>query len=496
ERVAQHRRNACCWQVLGDRPRSFSFAAVVDEAARYAAALRELGATRGARVVLQVEKSPEALLVYLACLRLGAVFVPLNPAYTLRELDDFVADAEPQVIIAAPARAAELQARDVPRGCALATLDTSGGGSLPQLARDVTPEASVTPVGADAPAAIVYTSGTTGRPKGAVLTHRNLSVNARALVQLWRFRTDDVLLHILPVYHVHGLFVATHCALLAGCRTLLMPSFAVDAVIAALPAATVLMGVPTHYVRLLGHPRFDRDLCANIRVFISGSAPLLPATFAAVERRTGRRILERYGMSEAGIIASNPYDGARVPGTVGYALPQVELRICDAAGVELPCGAVGVLEIRGPNVSPGYWRRERNADEFRTDGWFVTGDLATIAEDGRLTLVGRARELIITGGLNVYPKEIEYLLDGLPGVRESAVIGVPHPDFGEAVIAVVASDDPQALQEAALADALRGRLAAFKVPKRFFCVAELQRNAMGKVQKPILREQYRNCFGG
>ena len=360
----------------------------------------------------------------------------------------------------------------------------------------VLPESQmVADVDGDDLAAILYTSGTTGRSKGAMLSHANLASNAQVLYETWQWQTDDVLLHALPIFHVHGLFVALHCALLGGSRVIFLPRFDVDQMIARLPEVTVMMGVPTFYTRLLERTDFDRELCAGMRLFISGSAPLLAETHRAFEARTGHRILERYGMTEAGMITSNPYVGDRIAGTVGFPLAGVQARVADGEGRELPRGEAGVLEISGPNVFRGYWKMpEKTAEEFRPDGWFITGDIAVMAEDGRVTIVGRAKDLIISGGFNVYPKEIELKLDELPGVKESAVIGVPHPDFGEGVTAVVVADGSHAVSERSIIAALKDGLARFKQPKRVFIVEELPRNTMGKVQKNVLRENYRDIF--
>jgi malonyl-CoA/methylmalonyl-CoA synthetase len=328
-----------------------------------------------------------------------------------------------------------------------------------------------------------------------MLTHHNLAANAQVLHDYWHWQRDDVLLHALPIFHVHGLFVALHCALLGGSRVIFLPRFDADAMIRRLPESTVMMGVPTFYTRLLERPEFTRETCAKMRLFISGSAPLLPETHRAFEARTGHRILERYGMTEAGMITSNPYDGERIAGTVGFPLPGVRARVSDDQGRELPRGQAGVLEIEGPNVFRGYWQMpEKTAEEFRADGWFITGDIAKMDEAGRVTIVGRAKDLIISGGFNVYPKEVEAQIDELPGIKESAVIGVPHPDFGEGVTAVVVPDGSIEVTEESVIGALKDRLARFKQPKRVFVVDELPRNTMGKVQKNMLREAYRDVF--
>jgi malonyl-CoA/methylmalonyl-CoA synthetase len=493
--VAAHRGGARCWIEPDGAVQGFTDVDTL--AARNAAALRGCGVRPNDRVLVQAEKSRNLLALYLGCLRAGAVFVPLNTAYTDAELDYFIADAEPTLIICAPGRAEGVAARTAATARVF-TLDASGVGSWADQVARTEPAlpwlSEIEPRTAEDLAAIVYTSGTTGRSKGAMISHGNLAANAAALISVWQLREDDVLLHALPTYHVHGLFVALHSALLAGAAVILLPRFEVGAVLEHLPAATVFMGVPTYYTRLLADERFTRDRAASVRLFICGSAPLLPATFAQFEARIGQRILERYGMSEAGIIASNPLTGERVPGTVGYALPGFELRVVDGEGREVAPDAAGMLEIRGASVFGGYWRRpELQSSEFR-DGWFVTGDLVTRASDGRVAIVGRARDLVISGGFNVYPKEIELEIDALPGVSESAVIGVPHPDFGEAVVAVVAIQPGAALDEAAVLQALRARLARFKLPKRVLFVDDLPRNAMAKVQKAVLRDRYARLF--
>jgi malonyl-CoA/methylmalonyl-CoA synthetase len=438
--------------------------------AGWAAALARRGARPGDRILVQAEKSVEGALLYLASLRAGLVYVPLNPAYTPAEVACFVADAEPAIVVD-DAKLAEISAQAAP------------DVGFETVAR-----------GPDDLAAILYTSGTTGRSKGALLSHANLASNALVLKDYWRWQPGDVLIHALPIYHVHGLFVALHGALLNGSTMLWHETFDAGAVIDDMANATMLMGVPTFYVRLAAHPRLTREAAAAMRLFVSGSAPLREATFADFEAKAGHRILERYGMTEAGMICSNPYDGDRVPGTVGFPLPGIEARVADDAGRELPRGEAGVLEIRGPNLFKGYWRQpERTAEEMRGDGFFITGDVATMDEAGRVAIVGRVRDLIIAGGLNIYPREVELALDAVPGVGESAVIGVPHPDLGEAVVAVVVRTDP-ALDEPALLAALAGRLARFKQPRRILFAAALPRNAMGKVQKAALREAHMDLF--
>jgi len=478
--------------VRDDKP-DLTYAALDAETGRLAARLRATGAKPGDRIVVQTEKSVAGVLLYLAALRAGLIYVPLNTAYTASEVAAFVADVEPSIIVrdpGPPASSRQTDARLEAGGPVVLTLDANGEGTL----FDAMPSTPlpIEPRAADDIAAICFTSGTTGRSKGAMLSHGNLLSNARTLIELWRFTERDVLLHVLPIYHVHGLFVALHCALLSGATVLWRDTFDPKATLADLDNATVMMGVPTHYTRLLAAMGSQQRAWPHMRLFISGSAPLLAETHRQFEAATGQRILERYGMTETGMIASNPYDGARIEGTVGFALPGVEVRVADERGAEVPRGETGVLEVRGPNVFQGYWRMpEKTAEEFRADGFFITGDMAVQAADGRVTLVGRARDLIISGGLNIYPKEIELLIDAIDGVEESAVIGVPHPDFGETVVAVVTGKD---IDEAGVLAALDGRLARFKQPRRVIAVAALPRNAMGKVQKAALRALYAGLF--
>ncbi len=460
-------------------------------AARYASALGGMGVRPGDRVAVQVEKSAENLSLYLGCLQAGAVYVPLNTGYTREEVAYFLADAEPAVFVATaidPVLAARFPV------VACQSLDAQGGGSMSDAANVASPKVGAEPRSGSDLAAIVYTSGTTGRSKGAMLSHDNLAMNADALIKAWGWRSDDVLLHALPVFHVHGLFIAMHCALGTGTPMIFLPRFVARQTLARLADATVLMGVPTFYTRLLDEADLTAAAVRHIRVFISGSAPLTPQTFAEFESRTGHRILERYGMSETIINTTNPLVGERVPGTVGFALPGVDVRIADANGVELPRGEVGMIEVRGGNVFSGYWRMpEKTREEIRADGFFITGDLGTMGADARVSIVGRGKDLVISGGYNVYPKEIEEVLDGLAGIAESAVIGVPHPDFGEAVVAVVVpTGEPVELDS--LRAALSEKLAKFKQPKALVNVKGLPRNTMGKVQKNLLRELYRDWF--
>jgi malonyl-CoA/methylmalonyl-CoA synthetase len=475
-----------------------SYAALAENVARTANALAALGVKPGDRVMAQVEKSLPNVYLYLATLKAGAVYNPLNAAYTAAELDYFMSDAEPQLLVVPGDRLATVEpiatARKVPR---LATLDNDGTGSLVELAKTQSPHHVTVAREPDDLAALLYTSGTTGRSKGAMITHRNLGSNAEVLHRYWGFRESDVLLHALPIFHVHGLFVALNTAFLNTSRILWLPRFDLEQVMRFLPRATVMMGVPTFYTRLLGHPAFGPDHCRGLRLLISGSAPLLAETHNEFTARTGHKILERYGMTEAGMITSNPWQGGeRIAGTVGYALPDISVRIADPEGRALGTGEVGVLEVKGPNVFAGYWRNpEKTREDFRSDGYFISGDLATMGKDGRITIVGRAKDLIISGGFNVYPKEIEQELNELPGVSESAVVGVPHPDFGEGVVAIVTpAAGAKPPTEAEIIGSLAMRLAKFKLPKRVFVVADLPRNAMGKVQKNELRNKFGAIF--
>jgi malonyl-CoA/methylmalonyl-CoA synthetase len=455
---------------------------------RMARVLVDAGCTVGDRVAVQVDKCWEALALYLACLRAGLVYLPLNTGYKKAELAYFFGDAEPRLIVCRPESAAFTAALR-PEATVLTLSENSG--SLLERARDV--EATFATV-ASAPndlAAIIYTSGTTGRAKGAMLTHRNLATNALTLVEHWGFTRGDVLLHALPIYHVHGLFVACHCTLLAGSRMLWLARFDAKEIVELLPHATVMMGVPTFYTRLLSEEAFGPPACKAMRLFISGSAPLLAATFDAFRTHSGHAVLERYGMTETGMIASNPLGGERRSGSVGPALPGVSVRITDEGGKPRAAGFVGGIEVKGPNVFPGYWRMpERTAEEFTPDGYFKTGDMGELAQDGYLKIVGRAKDLIISGGLNVYPKEIEDRIDALSGVVETAVIGVPDPDLGEAVTAIVVAAAGHDLSEESIIGTLKAEIAGFKVPKRVHFVTDLPRNAMGKVQKNVLRSRY------
>jgi malonyl-CoA/methylmalonyl-CoA synthetase len=468
------------------------------KSAQYAHVLRDSGVRPGDRVAVQVEKSPEAILLYLACLRAGAVYLPLNTAYTLAELEYFLGDAEPLLMVCDPA--AEPAVAALAERLGVSTTLTLGiddkTGSLAERAVDRPATFDDIDMSADDLAAILYTSGTTGRSKGAMLTHGNLASNALTLKDAWRFTARDVLLHALPIFHIHGLFVATNVMLMAGGAMIFLPRLDPDLIFRFLPESTAMMGVPTFYTRLLKDPRLGRETTAHMRLFVSGSAPLLDETHAEWLSRTGHAILERYGMTETNMNASNPYEGDRVPGSVGPPLPGVEIRIAEPdTGAPLPIGEIGMIEVRGPNVFAGYWRMpEKTAAEFRPDGFFITGDLGRIDPNFYLSILGRGKDLVISGGYNVYPKEVEDEIDAIAGVEESAVIGLPHPDFGEGVTAIVTLRAGAALTEADILAALPHRLARYKQPKRVIFVEALPRNTMGKVQKNVLRAAYRGIY--
>jgi len=475
--------------------RTYTYRDLADISGQIASALAKRGVVAGDRVVAKIDKSPEAFMLCVACWRLGAVFVPLNPAYTIPELEYFLTDAEPRVVVLRPQDKETLAPIAQKKGVAcIETLGDMGDGSLMELSHSRSSTDFPRFIGSpDEPTALLYTSGTTGRSKGAMITRRNLASNAAALVQVWRFTQADVLLHALPIFHIHGLFIACNPVLAAGASMLFLPKFNADEIMRVMPRATVMMGVPTFYTRLLQDPKLTRNATAHLRLFISGSAPLLSETHRQFEIKTGHRILERYAMTETLVNTSNPYEGTRLAGSVGLTVPGIEIRAADpetGRPLSRP-NAVGVLEVRGPNVFKGYWRNpEKTAAEFRPDGFFITGDLGKIDENKYVHLVGRAKDLIITGGFNVYPKEVETEIDALPGVVESAVIGVPHPDFGEGVTAVVAKAKGATIDERQVLKALAERLASYKHPKRVLFVDELPRNVMGKVQKNVLRETY------
>jgi malonyl-CoA/methylmalonyl-CoA synthetase len=474
---------------------SLTYADMMALSARFASALVQLGVEPGDRVVAQVEKSVEALMLYLGALRAGAIFVPLNPAYTIAELEYFLGDAAPKIIVCDPSQLEKVTPVAANAGLrSVETLGADGHGSFVDRVAACAPTFADAARGPDDLAVLLYTSGTTGRSKGAMLTHANLASNAEVLAAHWQFSSADVLLHALPIYHTHGLFVAVNTMLFSAGKIIFMPKFDADECLAQLPHATAMMGVPTFYTRLLHHENLTRETTAHMRLFISGSAPLLEETHRAWRERTGHIILERYGMTEINMATSNPYDGERRAGTVGFPLPGVALRLADPeTGAPTRPGEIGVIEVKGPNVFKGYWRNpEKTAAEFRSDGFFITGDLGRIDTDGYVHIIGRARDLIISGGLNVYPKEVETEIDALAGVIESAVIGLPHEDFGEAVAAIIVS--VPSVTEQSVQDALAKRLAKFKLPKHVIFVEDLPRNAMGKVQKNLLREIYKDLF--
>ena len=478
--------------LIGADGSTLSYGEMLDRTGQIANMLVLCGVEPGDRVAVQVEKSVENLLLYLAVLRAGAVYLPLNTAYTLTELDYFIGDAEPKLVVCDPAKREGLAEVAGKRGVAsVETLDAKGKGSLIDASGKAPKDFADVPREDDDLAAILYTSGTTGRSKGAMLTHDNLSSNALTLKDTWRFTDKDVLLHALPIYHTHGLFVASNTLMLAGGAMIFLSKFDADEVMRHLANATSMMGVPTFYVRLCKHSALTKASTAHMRLFVSGSAPLLAETHDEFRTKTGHAILERYGMTETSMNTSNPYDGDRIAGTVGFPLPGVELRIADPeSGAVLKQGEIGVIEVRGPNVFPGYWRMpDKTRAEFRSDGFFITGDVGKVDERGYVHIVGRAKDLIITGGFNVYPKEVESEIDALPGVVESAVIGCPHPDFGEGVTAVVVMQKGASANEKAIIADLESKLAKFKLPKRVIFVDDLPRNTMGKVQKKVLREQ-------
>ncbi|MGB5837374.1 MAG: malonyl-CoA synthase [Albidovulum sp.] len=464
--------------------------------ARYAHAMTGAGLVPGDRLAAQIDKSPEALAVYAACAQTGVIFLPLNTGYTASELDYFIGNSGAKLVLVTDKVAAALAPVAAAYGATLHSLNHDGTGSFPDLAEGQ-PEAFETVSRApDDLAAFLYTSGTTGRSKGAMLTQANLVSNAETLVDYWRFTDADVLLHALPIFHTHGLFVASNVTLMAGGSMIFLPKLDMDQMIGFMPQATTMMGVPTFYTRLLDDDRFTAALTAHMRLFVSGSAPLLAETHVRFEDRTGHRILERYGMTETNMNTSNPYDGERRAGTVGFPLPGVDLKVTDpATGETVAQGEIGQIEVRGPNVFQGYWQMpEKTAEELRADGFFITGDLGLIDKDGYVTIVGRNKDLIISGGYNIYPKEIELILDDQPGVLESAVIGVPHPDFGESVVGLLVAEPGATVSTESIMAALGDQLARFKQPKQLIVMTEFPRNAMGKLQKNILREQFAETF--
>ena len=450
----------------------------------------------GARIAVQVEKSVEAMLLYLATLRAGYVFLPLNTAYQSAEIEYFIGNAEPAVVVCSKKNFGWVSKIAFKAGTQnVFTLDDDRSGSLLERAAHCSDKHTVAVKQADDLAAILYTSGTTGRSKGAMLSHGNMLSNARVLKDYWGWKPGDVLIHALPIFHVHGLFVALHGALINGSKIIWCAKFDPKFVVKKMPEATVFMGVPTLYVRLLNESGLDKNAVKNMRLFVAGSAPLLIETFNEWQQKTGHTILERYGMSETAMLTSNPYQGERRGGTVGFALPGVHLRVQDDDGKALGVDEIGGIQVKGPNIFKGYWRMpEKTKEEFTADGFFKTGDVGKIDKRGYITIVGRSKDLIISGGYNVYPAEIEGYINDLPGVAESALVGVPHPDFGEVGVAVVIAKTGTTLQADAIIASLKSKLANFKIPKQCFVVSELPRNTMGKVQKNLLREQHKNLF--
>ena len=473
-----------------------SYGDLMGRAGQMANVLVDGGVKPGDRVAAQTEKSVPGLVLYLAAVRAGAVYLPLNTAYTLNELEYFITDAEPSLVVCDPAKADGIGAIAAKVGARVLTLGADGKGSLIDAAARASAAFTTVARADDDLAAILYTSGTTGRSKGAMLTHDNLASNSLSLVDYWRFTDQDVLIHALPIYHTHGLFVASNVTLFARASMIFLPKFDPDLIIKLMTRATVLMGVPTFYTRLLQSPALTKESTRHMRLFVSGSAPLLADTHREWFARTGHAVLERYGMTETNMNTSNPYEGERVPGAVGHALPGVTVRVTDPeTGKELARETIGMIEVKGPNVFKGYWRMpEKTKGEFRDDGFFITGDLGKIDGKGYVHILGRGKDLVISGGFNVYPKEIESEIDAMPGVIESAVIGVPHTDFGEGVTAILVCDKDAHVDETSVLKALDGRLAKFKMPKRVIVVEELPRNAMGKVQKNILRDTYSDIY--
>jgi len=491
----QHRESDTVFLRLADGD-TLTYREFLGIAAKFAGYLTDLGLSPGDRVAVQIAKSPQALAVYAACAQAGLVFLPLNTAYTAAEVSYFIENSGARIVLCDVSKKNEMSLIAANCGALLETLNADGSGTFAARSASFPTLFETVPRDIDDLAAFLYTSGTTGRSKGAMLSQGNLLSNAQTLKDEWRFTQDDVLLHALPIFHTHGLFVATNITLLAAGQMIFLPSFDVDTILANLPSATSMMGVPTFYTRLLSDARFTKDLTAHTRLFVSGSAPLLAETHVQFEDRTGHRILERYGMTETNMNTSNPYDGERRAGTVGHPLPGVELKITDSkTGATLPQGKIGQIEVRGPNVFQGYWQMpEKTAEELRADGFFITGDLGQIDADGYVSIVGRNKDLIISGGYNIYPKEVELLLDAQTGVLESAVIGVPHADFGESVVGILVPAADQVLDLDAIMESMRHALARYKQPQELIVVSGLPRNTMGKVQKNALRDQFAHLF--
>lgn len=490
----QHAGRDTTFMILSDTT-TLTHDAFLRLVARYAHQIVRCGLSSGDRLAVQIAKSPQALAVYGACVQTGVIFLPLNTAYTPAEVAYFLGNSGASLFLCDDAQAEALAPVSANSGARQETLNADGTGSFADMAAGNPDDFDTVERDLDDLAAFLYTSGTTGRSKGAMLTQGNLLSNAQVLADVWRFTPDDVLLHALPIFHTHGLFVASNVCLLSGAQIIFYPGFDPQAILRDMPRATTMMGVPTFYTRLLDRADFTADLARNMRLFISGSAPLLAETHREFEARTGHRILERYGMTETNMNTSNPYDGERRAGTVGFPLPGIDLRICDEQGAELPQGEIGTIEVRGPNVFKGYWQMpEKTAEELRDSGFFITGDLGLVNADGYVTIVGRGKDLIISGGYNIYPKEIEQVLDEAPGVLESAVIGVPHPDFGESPVGVLVRRPGETPDTDAIMVSLGDTLARFKHPRKLLVVDALPRNTMGKVQKNVLRDEHQRLF--
>ena len=490
-----HRKNENPFLILSDA-KIWTYNQFLLLSSKFSNALIDIGLNEGDRIAIRIEKSPHALAIYAACVQLGIVFLPLNPAYTMTEVEFFVSDSSSKLIICDTKNKAQLNLIGKKFGARVMTLNSDGSGTFSDLALSLNGFSEICSRTANDLVAILYTSGTTGRSKGAMISQKNLLSNAKSLSEFWSFSSRDVLLHALPIFHTHGLFVATNTCLLVGATMRFYPSFHAETLIRDMPKATTMMGVPTYYTRLLENKTFTRELVRNIRLFISGSAPLLAETHKKFEKRTGHKILERYGMTETNMITSNPYHKGRKSGSVGVPLPGVEVKITDPeTGELLKPHVMGMIEVRGDNVFQGYWNLpEKTASELRVDGFFITGDLGFIDSEGYLHIVGRQKDLIISGGYNIYPKEIENFLDSFEAIDESAVIGVPHPDLGETVVAILTKNKNMEIDILGLESAMKKKLASYKKPKSYRIVESLPRNAMGKIQKNILRQRYKTIF--
>lgn len=493
KKFSNYSENICFEEESG---RIWLYEDIENLASSFSAFLNQSGLKKGSKIIVQIEKSVLAVGLYLGCLRSGIIYVPLNVAYTSNEVKYFIEDINPDLIFLSLEKKSEHSAllKNIPD---LKSIIFSGKeeDEFFHKINNIKSDTAIEVLDENDTASIIFTSGTTGKSKGAMLTHKNLSSNAFALNNIWGFKENDILIHSLPIFHVHGLFVALHTAFLSGCKIIYFEKFSPKRIFTYLKNATVMMGVPTYYSRLLSLKDFSKKACKNLRLFISGSAPLTETVFKEFEERSGHKILERYGMSETGMITSNPLDGKRIEGTVGFALPEVNIRICSQEGEILPNNEKGIVEVKGPNVFKGYWNlEEKTKKEFRDDGFFITGDIGKIDKNNRLTLFGRSSDMVISGGYNIYPKELELILDEIKGISESAVIGCPHNDLGEAIVAILISDKKDSISDDKLTKILLESIAKFKCPLKYFWLEELPRNTMGKVQKKILRENYINVF--